>query len=240
MTRPITGGTGAWSGIPGGQWPSQDARGRVQFPPPSRSQSQLDSHHAPAGDSAPASGLHLLQAAGSHLLGAGQAPDTGPVTPGRLVADGHSVCRGLLRPLAGEGLVAFTRDKAPARGLVAALEPGQVALVMLGDSAIGLGVEEMPLEALPGLLRQRLRKFGDLEASPACGASFRHGGVPARWALGLDAGQWTAADRSWLGRLADEFRLGVQDLPQGVWVVDQLGGLHPHWPADVRFEPLHA
>lgn len=248
MTRPITAGTGAWPALPGASWPNTGLgtpgdRSGFPHPSPSPSHSHPDSpfdhRHASAGDSTNAAGLHLLAPAEAGVTSgfAGAAVISGPVVPGRLVVDGQSVCRGLLRPLAGEGLVAFARDQAPARGLVAALEPGQVALVMLGDNAIGMGVEEIPLEALPVLLRQRLREFSDLEHASARAGARRYGAEPARWALGLDLGHWNAADRAQVAKLSDEFRLGVQDLPQGVWVLDQLGGLHPRWSSGVQFEP---
>lgn len=253
MTRPITAGTGAWPALPGAGWPTTPGLGtpgdRSGFPHPSTFQSHPDSHPdapvdsrlAPDGGATHAAGLHLLAPteAGAASGFARAVVTSGPVVPGRLVVDGQSVCRGLLRPLAGEGLVAFARDQAPARGLVAALAPGQVALVMLGDNAIAMGVEEMPLEDLPGLLRQRLREFSDLEHSPGRSGR-RYGAEPARWALGLDMGHWNSSDRALVAKLSDEFRLGVQDLPQGVWVVDQLGGLHPRWPSEVQFEPQAA
>lgn len=246
MTRPISAGNGAWPSLAGMSWPTAslgvpgDRSGASQHSRP-HPDSSFDSPHASAGDSAQLAGLHPLASADASLGGANQgAVAAGPVVAGRLVANGQSVCRGLLRPLPGGGLVAFPRDQAPARGLVAALAPGQIALVMLGDQAIGMGVEETPLEALPGLLRQRLREFSEVEDSPLLRGGRRHGAEPARWALGLDLGHWNAADRAQVAKLSDEFRLGVQDLPQGVWVVDQLGGLHPRWPSDVQFEPQAA
>lgn len=135
-------------------------------------------------------------------------------------------------------MVAFGRDQPPARGLVAALAPGQLALVMRDGQAIGLGVEDLPLEALPALLRRRLQDFSAL--SDVNGAGRPWGAEAPHWALGLDMGHWSGNDRSELAQLAKDFRLGVQDLRQGVWVVDQLGGLHADWPAGVHFEPQPA
>ena len=44
-------------------------------------------------------------------------------------------------------------------------------------------------------------------------------------------------ERDSLRRISADYRLGVQDLPQGLWVIDRLGGLHANWPAGTRFEP---
>lgn len=179
-------------------------------------------HLAAAGGRAlqahqPAAGLHWLdpQAPSGHA----------PVTPGRLVADSQDLCRGLLRLDAGQGLAAFACEKAPGRGLVACLAPGELALVLRNGQSVGLAVEPVALEALAACLLQRLGEFGQL------------GGARPEWALGLDIGGLSASERGQLARLATEFRLGVQDLSQGIWVVDRLGGLYPHWPPGVRFQP---
>ena len=259
MTRPINASSGAWPSFSGNFHGSHAgiARGAGGSQP---HPSATSSEHSPSDTSpflpapiqrhsqypgASAAGeLHWIQAGNTGALTAGGVNGVlfgghgGPVTPGRLVCDGRPVCRGLLQPQAGQGMVAFARAQPPARGLVAVLAPGQLALVIRDGQAIGLGVEDRPLEVLPLLLLRRLQDFSALSA--VNGSSSPWGAEAPQWALGLDMGHWSVHDRSELAQLAKEYRLGLQDLRQGVWVVDQLGGLHANWPAGVHFEPQPA
>ncbi len=147
------------------------------------------------------------------------------VRPGRLTAAGGDVSRDLLRVVHGQGLAAFSCDAPPARGLVAQIGPGELALALRNGSSIGLAVEPLGLDKLPDRLSHMLADFGRLP------------GPSPEWAVGLDVGHLSAEERDNLRRISAEFRLAVKDLPQGLWVIDRLGGLHADWPAGTRFEP---
>lgn len=172
--------------------------------------------------------LHAAGAPASRLLwldssSAGGMPS---VISGHLVASGGGeISRDLLRIVPGRGLAAFSCAAPPARGLVAQVDPGEVALALRNGMSVGLAVEPIGLDKLPQLLSHTLADFGHLP------------GPPPEWAVGLDIGPLTAEERDSLRRISTEFRLGVQDLPQGLWVVDRLGGLHADWPVGARFEP---
>ncbi len=137
---------------------------------------------------------------------------------------GAGQCVDVLAVSPAMGLAAFPRDEAPARGLVATLSPGQVALVLRNPRMVGLSVEEAPLPAVARRAIGRLSQFGKL------------GGDTPERILCLPMAGLSAADRRDLGVLASALRLAVQDAPQAVVMVDACGEIHTDWPVDVRFE----
>jgi len=196
------------------------------------------SHHRQAGDlldqggayrAAQPSGVsgHYEAGTASRLnwLDPSSVTHSALVRPGRLTAGGGEVSRDLLRVMHGQGLAAFSCDAPPARGLVAQVGPGELALALRNGLSVGLAVEPLGLAKLPERLSHMLADFGHLPGSTP------------EWAVGLDVGQLSAEERDVLRRISAEFRLAVKDLPQGLWVIDRLGGLHDDWPAGTQFEP---
>lgn len=207
----------AWMARSPGEWGGSDHRPADDLP--DRGEAYRAAHGLAAPD-------HFSSGTVSRLiwLDPSSVSSTSSVRPGRLTAGGSEVSRDLLRVVYGQGLAVFSCDAPPARGLVAQVGPGELALALRNGQSVGLAVEPIGLTKLPERLSHMLADFGSLP------------GPSPEWAIGLDVGQLSAEERDRLRRVSTEFRLGVKDLPQGLWVIDRLGGLHADWPAGTHFE----
>ncbi len=207
----------AWMARSPGEWGGSDHRPAGDLP------DQGEAYRAAHGLS---SADHFSSATVSHLtwLDPSSVSSSSSVRPGRLTAGGNEISRDLLRVMHGQGLAVFSCDAPPARGLVAQVGPGELALALRNGLSVGLAVEPLGLAKLPERLSHMLADFGHLP------------GPSPEWAIGLDVGQLSAEERDTLRRISTEFRLGVKDLSQGLWVIDRLGGLHADWPAGTHFE----